>query len=237
MRVWTLAWDDDQGTGCSVHLTEREANLELIERLTDEHTDERDRCMGMLDAEDEELWEYMQDNLFESLNTYNIDSQEIEPGLQVFNDRELATVLHALRILQEIRQPDKPAGGCLEAEEYGLDEGDQSSCDHYDEAKALSDEEIDALCERLNLGPEDPREDTHISEGYCPEHGLVKTVDDAGIDKCPDCGRATSFDAEEAARFEHQDDEPMDVLSVVLPEAVKGSEAWKKAEQTKEVQR
>lgn len=51
-------------------------------------------------------------------------------------------------------------------------------------------------------------EDTHISEGYCPEHGLVKTVDDAGIDKCPDCGRATSFDAEEAARFEHQDDEP-----------------------------
>jgi hypothetical protein len=58
--------------------------------------------------------------------------------IQVFNDRELATVLHGLRLIQE------GAGGTG---------GDCSSedCDHFDEAKALTDDEIDVLCERLNL--------------------------------------------------------------------------------------
>jgi hypothetical protein len=44
------------------------------------------------------------------------------------------------------------------------------------------------------------------SEEYCPEHGLVETEDDDGIDECPHCGRSTSTTAEEANRYEHQDD-------------------------------
>jgi hypothetical protein len=94
MEVWTLAWDTDEGTGCSVHLTEREANLALIEKLTDEHTDDRDRCMGMLDAEDENLWDWMNDNLFDMLDTYSIESHTIEipaPLLTDPSDQEKAS--------------------------------------------------------------------------------------------------------------------------------------------------
>jgi len=46
LTLWTLAYDTDEGTGCSLHLAEREANIALIEKVTGEHTDERDRCMG-----------------------------------------------------------------------------------------------------------------------------------------------------------------------------------------------
>ena len=91
------------------------------------------------------------------------------------------------------------------------------------------------MTEKALAGPQEG-EDTHISDGYCPEHGLVKTVDDAGFDKCPDCGRATSFDAEEAERFEHQDDDPMNVSSVVCPEAVRGSAAWQNDLRIKELE-
>lgn len=48
------------------------------------------------------------------------------------------------------------------------------------------------------------------TEEYCPEHGLVETEDDNGIDRCPECERATSATPEEAERFEHQDDEHQD---------------------------
>jgi hypothetical protein len=60
--------------------------------------------------------------------------------IQVFNDRELATVLHALRLIQE--SSDGPQDCTF------------FMCDHFAEAEALNNAEIDVLCERLNLAPE-----------------------------------------------------------------------------------
>lgn len=50
-----------------------------------------------------------------------------------FNERETATVLHALRRLQMGSTPEEDA------------------CDHFEDREPLSDEEIDALCERINF--------------------------------------------------------------------------------------
>ena len=64
-------------------------------------------------------------------------STETSTGpIQVFNDRELATILHGLRIIQAEGRIE----GCSAAD-----------CDHFDEAEPLTNDEIDALCERLNL--------------------------------------------------------------------------------------
>lgn len=52
-------------------------------------------------------------------------------------DSELATVLHALRIVQ----CDGRIEGC-----------NAGNCEHFDDARILTNREIDALCERLNFG-------------------------------------------------------------------------------------
>lgn len=59
--------------------------------------------------------------------------------LEVFNDREIATILHGLRMIQ------------CEGRIEGCAAGD---CEHFDDVEALTTEEIDALCERLNYGVE-----------------------------------------------------------------------------------
>ena len=74
--------------------------------------------------------------------------------IQVFNDRELATVLHSLRVLQEIRN-NEFIGGCWDHETHHV--ADPDSCDHFAEAQPLTNDEIDALCELLNLGDDKPR--------------------------------------------------------------------------------
>lgn len=68
-----------------------------------------------------------------------------KPPITVFNDRELATVLHGLRLIQEAASgpADCTAG----------------ICDHFDEAEALTDDEIDALCDRLQLQPRGEHEE------------------------------------------------------------------------------
>jgi hypothetical protein len=53
------------------------------------------------------------------------------------NDRETATLLHALRTLQELA--DGPAD-CVAA-----------CCEHFDGTEPLTNAEIDGLCERLNF--------------------------------------------------------------------------------------
>jgi hypothetical protein len=68
--------------------------------------------------------------------------------IQVFTDRELSTVLHSLRLLQEIRN-NEFIGGCWDHEQHHL--ADPDSCDHFAEDQPLTNEEIDVLCERLNL--------------------------------------------------------------------------------------
>ena len=70
-------------------------------------------------------------------------------SIEVFNDRELNTILHALRMMQDYRR-------------HGQNPlcDDLHGCDHFEEVQPLEDEEIDALCERLNLAPEQPQENT-----------------------------------------------------------------------------
>lgn len=58
------------------------------------------------------------------------------PTFVPFNDREIATILHALRTLQ------------CEGRIEGCAAGD---CDHFDEAAQLTNGEIDDLCERINF--------------------------------------------------------------------------------------
>ena len=83
-----------------------------------------------------------------------------------FTSDELATVLHALHILQEIRDQarngNKHDWDCLGAERKATGSGftraeldANHSCDHFGKDwKPLTDEQIDRLCERLN--PIDP---------------------------------------------------------------------------------
>ena len=58
------------------------------------------------------------------------------------DDRQTATILHALRHYQERHYGT--AGECVEADENG------TVCCHFDGVKPLTDQEIDALCNRLN---------------------------------------------------------------------------------------
>lgn len=53
--------------------------------------------------------------------------------LHNMGDREVATVLHSLRLMQL---------GC-----------NADSCDHFDEVEPLSSHDIDVLCESINLAP------------------------------------------------------------------------------------
>lgn len=56
---------------------------------------------------------------------------------RILTDSELATVLHALRVLQ--------CNGRIEGCAAGL-------CDHFEDAVELNDAEIDELCESLKGG-------------------------------------------------------------------------------------
>lgn len=67
--------------------------------------------------------------------------EPLQGKTQAFNDRETATILHALRIVQ--------CGGRIQ----GCAAGD---CEHFEDAEALTDTEIDALCERINFGATRP---------------------------------------------------------------------------------
>jgi hypothetical protein len=74
------------------------------------------------------------------------------------NDRELATALFALRMYQTHR--DNWAG-------FMLNSG------HFEECDALSNDEVDELCERLNLVDE-PREPIYL--GIVVQGGIIQSV-------------------------------------------------------------
>lgn len=65
------------------------------------------------------------------------------PNIEVtLTSREVATILHALRSLQERE---------YSTERYCLERGPE--CDHFDEHPILSASGIDALCYRININP------------------------------------------------------------------------------------
>ncbi len=63
-----------------------------------------------------------------------------------FDKRETATLLHALRLFQDERA-------------YGNNPtcNTRQGCDHFADTTPLEDDEIDLLCERLNLGAEEDK--------------------------------------------------------------------------------
>jgi len=75
-----------------------------------------------------------------------------KPPITVFDDRELNTVLHALRVLRELHDPPQ-SPGCVAAAQFP-ELADTTSCDHFEEVSELSGAEIEALCDRLQLQPE-----------------------------------------------------------------------------------
>ena len=101
-----------------------------------------EQLRSLVDAED---WagfhSYIQCDMAEANGEYavrEIDVPASQAPLPSLNGSELATILHALRMLQENEQADGPTA-CH-----------SSQCDHFYDAEELSLEQIDALCERLN---------------------------------------------------------------------------------------
>ena len=88
------------------------------------------------------------------------DPQDDEPEdnhgpITVFNDCELNTVLHALAILKETRVGGNRHdwNGCWARDEFKrLNQVNvKTACDHFEEVEPLTDAQIDALCDRLQL--------------------------------------------------------------------------------------
>ena len=127
ITVWILACDDIRaGTYARAFWTEREA-WECLVRLVTSDTQKKIRKVAAKFIEHEEygdLYEYLNGVAFDVDDTYSVDSEELElPAqtatatesskgpIQVFNNRELATVLYALRDdskITEMHDTDDP---------------------------------------------------------------------------------------------------------------------------------
>ena len=234
MEIWTLAWDTDNGTGASVHMTERECFEELIRDYVE--TENREEALKELEldgttdeAGEHDFFEWFAENVRETLDTFSIESHKIDTSINVFDDRELATVLYALRALQadRVKHPSY-----VDAEMFSSPLFEDISDFEPLDTPAL----IDGLCERLNLGPEEPPKRKvliQVKDGVaevmeCPEDVDV-TIDDldsqedlAGLEepsRDPNVETADGY-KEERAEWEKaragliphdpQDDEPDD---------------------------
>ena len=163
ITVWSVAADDDNGTYASVHETELAAYRRLIELTVD--SDDKDqvaKAEAFIEAEDfDGLDEWIHEVVIEPLNSYSVDQHTLNvPGSPIpapadenkqITRRELASVLHGLRLMQDQWEPKMH--GCTS---IGLNEplelSEPNSCDHFcdEEDSPLSPDEIDQLCERLN---------------------------------------------------------------------------------------
>ena len=165
ITVWSVAADDDNGTYASVHETELAAYRRLIELTVD--SDDKDqvaKAEAFIEAEDlDGLDEWIHEEVIEPLNTYSVDQHKLDvPAASVtapaeenkhITRRELASVLHGLRLMQEQWEPQMH--GCTSIGLHDpLELSEPNSCDHFcdEEDSPLSPAEIDDLCERLNMG-------------------------------------------------------------------------------------
>ena len=115
-----------------------------------------------MEAEDfDELDEWIQEEVIEPLNTYSVDQHKIDvPTIpssagdgKHITRRELASVLHGLRLMQEQWEPQ--IHGCTSIGLHNsLELSEPNSCDHFydEEDSPLGPAEIDELCDRLNTG-------------------------------------------------------------------------------------
>ena len=165
ITVWSVAADDDNGTYASVHETELAAYRRLIELTVD--SDDKDQVAkagAFIEAEDfDGLDEWIHEEVIEALNTYSVEQHRLDVSAlpapapadenKHITRRELASVLHGLRLMQEQWEPKMH--GCTSIGLHDpLELSEPHSCDHFcdEEDSPLSPTEIDDLCERLNMG-------------------------------------------------------------------------------------
>jgi hypothetical protein len=165
ITVWSVAADDDNGTHASVHETELAAYRRLIQLTVDSDDKEQvAKAEAFIEAEDYEgLDEWIHEVVIEPLNTYSVDQHTLDvPASPIpapsdenkhITRRELASVLHGLRLMQEQWEPQMR--GCTSIGLHDpLELSEPNSCDHFcdEEDSPLGPGEIDDLCERLNMG-------------------------------------------------------------------------------------
>jgi hypothetical protein len=163
ISVWSVAADDDNGTYASVHETESAAYRRLIQ-LTVETSSKADvaKAEALMEAEDfAGLDEWIHAKVVDALKTYSVDQHKLNVSAcpapaptgngKPFNHRELASVLHGLRLMQEQWEP-KMHGCASIALHEPLELSEPNSCDHFcdDEDSPLGSGEIDVLCDKLN---------------------------------------------------------------------------------------
>jgi hypothetical protein len=137
----------------------------LIELTVDSDNDDQvAKAEAFILAEDfDGLDEWIHEEVIEPLNTYSVDQHKLDfpaasdpapaDANKHITHRELASVLHGLRLMQEQWEPKMH--GCTSIGLHDPQElSEPNSCDHFcdEEASPLSPAEIDDLCERLNMG-------------------------------------------------------------------------------------
>src|ERR1019366_667077 len=113
ITVWSVAADDKNGTYASVHATESAAYRRLIQLTVDaDNKDDVAKAEAFMEAEDfDGLDEWIHEEVIEPLNTYSVDQHTLDvPASPIpapadenkqITRRELASVLHGLRLMQE----------------------------------------------------------------------------------------------------------------------------------------
>jgi hypothetical protein len=164
ITVWSVAADDNNGTYASVHETESAAYRRLIQLTVDsDNKDDVAKAEAFMEAEDfDGLDEWIHEEVIEALNTYSVEQHRLDVSAlpapapadenKHITRRELASVLHGLRLMQEQWEPKMH--GCTSIGLHDpLELSEPNSCDHFcdEEDSPLSPGEIDELCERLNM--------------------------------------------------------------------------------------
>ena len=164
ITVWSVAADDNNGTYASVHETESAAYRRLIQLTVDsDNKDDVAKAEAFMEADDfDGLDEWIHEDVIEALNTYSVEQHTLNvsacsapastPNERALSRRELASVLHGLRLMQEQWEPKMH--GCTSIGLHDpLELSEPNSCDHFcdEEDSPLGPGEIDELCERLNM--------------------------------------------------------------------------------------
>lgn len=167
MKIWTLASDDEGGTTSSVHMTERAAYLALIqENLPEEAREEALKELDLDGQEGHDFWEWFNDNKKDSLDTYNIDSHEIDvpaqPKLRVVVRVEGGTA-------EFLENPDGVDTVLIDYDEIGRHEGAA-----LESAISAFPADLQPAIREYFIGEEDSFDDSltpEQQEEWCAAHG------------------------------------------------------------------